>query len=242
MRRIPLFGLAPIVAALVGTACGGSSAEEPCARLAPAYTDLITQLVDREGSRDPAGFGPEFAELARWWPNVRVVAWLSDALTTAEIDSLVVEVGLWEGVTDVAYFTEAAALQEFRELFAEQPELIAAVEADPSVLPASLRATVPAADVEAVTQRLAASLGVMKVSSASDELRDLRRQAVAAAIRSSGLAEQATEIAGEASESGCAWGELARAAGLDGLDPGGVVGEWIIAEAWEGLPLEPVAP
>ena len=135
MRRLPARNLLMLVVTLACAACGGSSTVASCADLAPAYSDPVTQLVASEGTRDPVAYSPEFADLARWWPNVRVIAWLSDALTADEIHSLEAEVGTWERVTDVAYFTKSDALQVFRELFAEEPELLAAVPGTTSLAP-----------------------------------------------------------------------------------------------------------
>jgi hypothetical protein len=236
MRRLA-FGLVSLVVVLACVACGSPSTRASCAALAPAYTDLVAQLIAREGNRDPAAYGPEIADLAQWWPKVRIIGWLSDALTTDEIHTLEAEIGAWEEVSAVVYFAKADALQEFREMFADQPELIAAVEDDPSVLPASLRVDVLEASNDEVIQRLAAIPGVTQVSSAHEDLQALRTQAVEAAIHSSGLEERAAEIAAKASELHCSWGLVAQTADLDRLDPGGVVGEWIIAVAREGLPV-----
>jgi hypothetical protein len=59
------FGLVSLVVAPAGAACGGSSITAPCAELAPAYEDLVAQLVAHEGDRDPAAHGPEVADLGR---------------------------------------------------------------------------------------------------------------------------------------------------------------------------------
>lgn len=67
-----------------------------------------------------------------------VILWLSreseDALGRAAA-----EARTWEGVAYAAAFDQNMALAEFREMFADQPQLVAIVEADPSVLPVSIR-------------------------------------------------------------------------------------------------------
>jgi hypothetical protein len=254
-NRDTAFVPAAIALAIACAACGGSpggtaaSATPPttnaspvaqassCAELVPAYEGLVALLVASEGTRDPAAYGSVYADLAQWWPNVRIIAWLSDALATDEIHALESEVGAWEEVSEVLFFNRADALHEFQVLFADEPDLLAAVEDDPSVLPRSLRVAVPEASIDEVIKRLAAIPGVMRATSAREELLGLARHAVEVAILLSGTGQRLAEIADRASRLLCPWEDIARAADLDGLDPGGVVGEWIIAVAREGLPV-----
>src|SRR5512136_2878793 len=78
-------------------------------------------------------------DIGRWDDNVRVIAWLGDDLTVDQIAVLQANMESWAEVDEVVYFSKAQALEEFRELFADQPALIEVVEEDPTVLPASLR-------------------------------------------------------------------------------------------------------
>lgn len=62
-------------------------------------------------------------------------------------------VGAWDGVAIASPWTSADALDEFRELFADQPDLIAVTEQDPSILPASVRVWLePGADASVIAE------------------------------------------------------------------------------------------
>jgi cell division transport system permease protein len=74
-------------------------------------------------------------------------------------------------VDEVVYFSKSQALEEFRELFADQPALIEVVEDDPSGLPASLRIKpVEAGSYEVIQNRVAVIPGVQQVSAAGEEI------------------------------------------------------------------------
>lgn len=110
-------------------------------------------------------------DIGRWDDNVRVIAFLSDDLTLDDINGLQAEIQQWDEVAGVVYFSKAEALDEFRELFADQQSLIDVVEEDPSVLPASLRiAPVEAADYSTITDRLVVIPGVVQVSAADEAI------------------------------------------------------------------------
>ncbi len=208
-----------------------------CADLVPFYQELVQAIVAAEGGRDPAVFGTAVADLARLRGAIRVIAWLDDALTDQQIAALRVEIGAWEDVREVLYFTKEQALVEFRKLFAERPELIAAVEQDPSVLPASLRVAVDERAVDEIHRRLAALPGVTQVTSAREEVEDLIARAVWIAVGYSGKADDLLDLVDRAAELGCSLAGIAADADLAGIDPGGVIGEWILAAAEVGLPV-----
>lgn len=110
-------------------------------------------------------------DIGRWDDNVRVIAFLSDDLALDEIDSLQRDVQGWDQVEEVGYFSKAEALDEFRELFADQQSLIDVVEEDPSILPASLRIKpAAAADYSAITDRLVVIPGIREVSAADEAI------------------------------------------------------------------------
>ena len=110
-------------------------------------------------------------DIGRWDDNVRVIAFLSDDLTLEDIDTLQQDLQGWEQVDGVEYFSKAEALDEFRELFADQQSLIDVVEEDPSILPASLRIQpVAAADYSAITDRLVVIPGIREVSAADEAI------------------------------------------------------------------------
>ena len=106
-------------------------------------------------------------DIGRWDDNIRVIAFLNDDLSLDEVSALQGEIQSWEEVDSVVYFSKADALNEFRELFADQPSLIEVVEEDPSTLPASLRVRpFEASDYTQITNRLVVIPGVRQVSSA----------------------------------------------------------------------------
>jgi len=110
-------------------------------------------------------------DIGRWDDNVRVIAWLGDDLTVDQVTALQADMQTWPEVDEVVYFSKSQALEEFRELFADQPALIEVVEEDPSVLPASLRIKpVEAGGYEVIQNRVAVIPGVQQVSAAGEEI------------------------------------------------------------------------
>lgn len=110
-------------------------------------------------------------DIGRWDDNVRVIAFLSDDLTLEDIEALQQDIQGWEQVDAVEYFSKAEALDEFRELFADQQSLIDVVEEDPSILPASLRIRpTAAADYSGITDRLVVIPGIREVSAADEAI------------------------------------------------------------------------
>lgn len=110
-------------------------------------------------------------DIGRWDDNVRVIAFLSDDLTLEDVDALQADVQSWEEVSGVTYFSKAQALEEFRELFSDQPSLIEVVEEAPEILPASLRIQpIEAAQYSRITDRLLVIPGVLEVSAADEAI------------------------------------------------------------------------
>lgn len=110
-------------------------------------------------------------DIGKWDDNVRVIAFLTDDLTLEDIDSLQREIQTWPEVDGVVYFSKSEALEEFRELFAEETSLIEVVEEDPSTLPASLRIRpIEAGDYSQIVDRLVSIPGVRQVSAAEDAI------------------------------------------------------------------------
>ena len=110
-------------------------------------------------------------DIGQWDDNVRVIAFLEDNLTLEEVDALQAQILSWDEVAGVQYFSKSQALEEFRELFEDQPSLIEVVEEDPGILPASLRIQPSeAAEYKAITDRLVVIPGVLEVSAAGDAI------------------------------------------------------------------------
>ena len=113
-------------------------------------------------------------DIGRWDDNVRVIAFLSDDLSLEEIDAMQAQIQGWDEVDEVIYYTKSQALDEFREIFSDQPSLIEIVEEDPSILPASLRIKpTEAADYSTIRDRLVVVPGVFQVSSADEAIDNL---------------------------------------------------------------------
>jgi cell division transport system permease protein len=109
-------------------------------------------------------------DIGRWGDDVRVIAWLGD-VSADEVFAMQEEISSWPEVSGVVYFSKTQALEEFKELFADQPALVEVVEGDPSVLPQSLRIR-PAevgnyADIQ---NRVAVIPGVQQATAAGEEI------------------------------------------------------------------------
>ena len=109
-----------------------------------------------------------------WDEGIRVIAFLTDDLSYDEIESLRIEIEQWDEVETASFFSKSQALDEFREIFADQPSLIEVVEEDPSTLPASLRVKpAEAADYGFISDRLGVIAGVRQVESADEYIDQL---------------------------------------------------------------------
>lgn len=109
-------------------------------------------------------------DIGQWDDNVRVIAWLGD-VSPDQVFTMQEEIATWPEVDEVVYFSKIQALEEFRELFADQPALIEVVEDDPSVLPDSLRIKPSeAGGYAAIQNRVAVYPGVQQATAAGDEI------------------------------------------------------------------------
>ncbi|MCB2224746.1 MAG: ABC transporter permease [Actinobacteria bacterium] len=103
----------------------------------------------------------------RWQNGIRVMAFLNDDLSIDETEALRVEIQSWEQVEAVTFCSKACALEEAREIFAEEQAMLDIIEDDPSVLPASLRVDpVDATDTKSIADQLGVIGGVRRVESA----------------------------------------------------------------------------
>lgn len=240
LGRGVLLVAASLIAPLLATACGGSDTSvgtglgnaSSCADLGPHYRGLVVDLIAQAGDKDPADFGMPVDLVSD-----NILAFLHGELTTAEVEAMHVEIGSWEGVWKITYFTKADALEEFRELFADQPALIETVEEDPSILPASFRLGVYWEAIDDVAEQLGMMPGVREVSAASLDIRWLQVSAVKLVIEQMGFGEAVAAIDEKAREFGCLMPDVARFTTLTDIDPQGIFGELIIAVAAEGLPV-----
>ena len=111
-------------------------------------------------------------DLKLWDEDVRVIAYLSDAVTGDEVTSLQNEISSWDTVEEVLYFSKTQALEEARVLLAdENPEALAIIEEDPSILPTSLRIKpTEATAYKEIRDRLVVLPGVREVQVADESI------------------------------------------------------------------------
>lgn len=115
-----------------------------------------------------------FGEVVRvntvqWSDDVRVEAFLDDDLNIAAITELQGTVTNWDDVAGVEFISKTQAREIALELFADDPAVIAVLEENPDLLPASFRIRpVNLGDYDRITARLEGTLGVTDVASAGD--------------------------------------------------------------------------
>ena len=118
-----------------------------------------------------------FGEIARvnterWQEDVRVIGFLR--VDFREVDDLRAEIENWPEVDAVIYYNPAEALEEARQLFADDPRQLQIIEEDPSIIPASLRVRpVDLNDYDTIKQRLTNSPGISEVISADEAVQQI---------------------------------------------------------------------
>ena len=110
MRRSPLLVFATIIAVLVSSFL--------------VFTTLSARSIVQNNT-------------LRWQNGVHVVVFLDDRVTTTAHKQLETSLESYPEVRTVDYFSKPEAEEEFKNLFKDQPELLAEVEYE--ILPASLR-------------------------------------------------------------------------------------------------------
>ena len=103
-----------------------------------AVAAVATPLVFL-GTREPSGSAGTTVVGPMPESEPDLILWMSPEVSEDALGRAAAEARTWEGVTYAASFDQNLALAEFREMFADQPQLVAIVEADPSVLPVSIR-------------------------------------------------------------------------------------------------------
>jgi len=147
-------------------------------------------------------------------------------------EQLAAQVRDWDGVRVVDFFSQTEALEEFREMFADQPELIATVEEDPSILPASLRVEVQdASQFRVVADRLRATAGVFQVSAADDAVDTLVRRLW---LLQGSLRIRLAEILDRGNVLGCNGSDIVREAETNGLVGNDTVSFWLVDAIKDG--------
>lgn len=226
----------------VTAACSGSDAPpevrdaSTCDDLVAPYQTLVGELVSREGDGDPLAM-----ELEVWEVLTNAIAFLDDDALPG-VAALQADLETWEGVWHVHYVDHEEALDEARESFADQPDMVEVIESDPSVLPTSFRLGVDWHSIPDVVDRLKEMPEVRQVDSLNRTVFLQYLSEVRAALDRTGLAERVAAIDAKARDLGCSINEVAGRSDLSALDPGGTLGVVIINVAREGLPLGESSP
>ncbi|NND02942.1 MAG: ABC transporter permease [Acidimicrobiia bacterium] len=109
---------------------------------------------------------------AQWSDDVRVEAFLSDELRN--IDQLQNEIAQWSDVDEVIYISKPEAVENAKEIFADNQAVLDLIAEDPAFIPASLR--IRPSDLQAydgIATRLEATPGVLEVISAGAAVNQL---------------------------------------------------------------------
>lgn len=115
---------------------------------------------------------------AKWKEGVHIIAFLNDAgrdgVPADAHQGLLVEVQSWDEVKNAFYIDKTAAYEEYKEIFANDPDLLEILE-NPSVLPASIRIELNDLDLyETVEFRLNQQPAlIQKISSAAQEIEQI---------------------------------------------------------------------
>lgn len=245
-RRIIGFGLA-LAVTLLAVSCGdepGSpdsttaqdliesiKSSDGCDALAVYYGELIAGVV---AEVDEAAFGI-VAEVFGFEPssrNLPVLAFLLDDVLD-QLDAIAADLATWEGVISAEAVDRVQALEEFRVRFADQPDLVARVEEDPTGLSGSVRLTVEPESRADIVERLVSYPGVRQVENpdydqfadavAIQAIGDTGRTAIVVAIQTTG------------EELGCTLEDLALLADFSNIEITGWVTELIVDSARRGL-------
>lgn len=113
-----------------------------------------------------------------WQEGVHVIVWLNDAgrdgVSADAHQTLLADVQTWEEVENAYYVDKTAAFQEFQEIFANDPDMLEALE-NPASLPTSIRIELSDIDrYQTVELRLQQQPQlVFKISSAAQEIEQI---------------------------------------------------------------------
>ncbi|HEX2369704.1 MAG TPA: permease-like cell division protein FtsX [Acidimicrobiia bacterium] len=113
--------------------------------------------------------------LIQWQEGTHVIVFLKDeqaGVTRASQRALRAEIERWPQVESTEFYDKSDALEEFRQIFAEQPALLE--EIDPALLPASIRIRLhDIADYRQVEFQLAGEAPVRRVRSLGERIDEL---------------------------------------------------------------------
>ena len=145
MRRTPLLVFATIIAVLVSSFL--------------VFTTLSARSIVENNT-------------LRWQNGIHVVVFLDDRVTTTAHKQLQTSLESYPEVRTVDYFSKPEAEEEFKNLFRDQPELLA--EVDYEILPASLRVNLnDPSNYELITERLEGNPAVKEIRSSGEAIERL---------------------------------------------------------------------
>ncbi len=111
----------------------------------------------------------------RWEGGIEFVVWMNPEATPEQNDNILDAISTSPEIRSHEYVDQAAAYEEFKDIFADTPELVEVVTAD--VMPPSYRVVPvdPDADVvEELANQFVGRPGVKTVVSANDTIRDIQ--------------------------------------------------------------------
>ncbi len=114
----------------------------------------------------------------RWEGGIEFVVWMNPDATVEQDDAIRRTIDESPAIREWTYVDQQATFQEFREIFADEPELLDAVSA--TDLPPSYRVAPvdpDAAVVDELSEQFEERPGVRSVRSASDTVREIQNQA-----------------------------------------------------------------
>ena len=145
MRRTPLLVFATIIAVLISSFL--------------VFTTLSARSIVQNNT-------------LRWQNGIHVVVFLDDRVTTTAHKQLETSLESYPEVRTVDYFSKPEAEEEFKNLFRDQPELLA--EVDYEILPASLRVNLnDPSNYELITERLEGNPAVKEIRSSGEAIERL---------------------------------------------------------------------
>ena len=145
MRRTPLLVFATIIAVLISSFL--------------VFTTLSARSIVQNNT-------------LRWQNGIHVVVFLDDRVTTTAHKQLQTSLESYPEVRTVDYFSKPEAEEEFKNLFRDQPELLA--EVDYEILPASLRVNLnDPSNYDLITERLEGNPAVKEIRSSGEAIERL---------------------------------------------------------------------
>ena len=111
----------------------------------------------------------------RWEGGIEFVVWMNPEATAEQNDNILDAITTSPEIRDFTFVDQAAAYEEFKDIFADTPELVEVVT--PEVMPPSYRVVPvdPDADVvEELASQFEGRPGVKTVVSANDTIRDIQ--------------------------------------------------------------------